>query len=133
MSLSRTTIYFLTQADGLDEAETQVSDYLESEDFYSYYTVLPDQSGPLVDKRKELLNFVKDYNWKNTADDFLRLAQKFKEKGDLDFYGQNLISAGELFAQHLTISTYVFNVESDDYSIPDEDASWWVIKVDFRY
>jgi hypothetical protein len=56
-------------------------------------------------------------------------------------YGYNLIRAGELYSQSLTIDTYVFNIDYGDYSIPPppptkvgaESEGWWAIAVDFHY
>jgi hypothetical protein len=131
--MSHTTIYFLAEAAGYDEAEGQVASYLETENFYDNFTVLADNSGPLSQKRTELMDFIKGWDWKKNADDFLSLAEKYKAAGDLDQYGYHLINAGQLYAQYLTIDTYVYNVESSDYSIPADDSGWWVIAVDFHY
>ena len=131
--MSHTTIYFLTQAEDMEEAESQVADFLENEDFFSYYTALPDESGPLTDKRPELMDFIKDWDWKKIADDHLTRAQEDKEIGDLGGYGYHLICAGQLYAQYPTIDILVYNVESDDYRIPADDEGWWLIAVDFSY
>jgi hypothetical protein len=48
-------------------------------------------------------------------------------------YGYNLIKAGELYAQYLTVDTYVYNIDAGYYSIPEEDTNWWAIAVDFHY
>jgi len=131
--MSHTTIYFLAQAEGFNEAESKVTDYLEPEHFFDYHTVLPDESGPLAYKRPELLDFIKDWDWQKTAEEFLYLAQKYKEEGNQRIYGHHLVFAGELYSQDLTICTRVFNLDSDNYSVPDEDSGWWVIGVDFHY
>ena len=131
--MSHTTIYFLTEAESIEKAEGKVDSYLETEHFFDYYTVLHEKSGPLAYKRRELMDFIKDWDWKKSAEDFLRLGQKYKESGDLRIYGHHLIFAGELYSQDLTINTYAFNVDSGNYSVPDEDSGWWVIEVDFHY
>jgi hypothetical protein len=70
---------------------------------------------------------LKQERWQN--------AEGYKAAGDLGLYGYSLIRAGELYAQYLTIDTYVFNIDYGDYSIPpSEDAKdWWAIAVDFHY
>jgi len=131
--VSHTTILFLTEAENIDEAVSKVSSYLDTEHFFDTYDILSDSSGSLANKREELMNFIIDWDWKKSAEDFLCLAQKHKESGDLRLYGYHLICAGELYSQDLTINTYVYNVDSGDYSIPDDDSGWWVIEVDFHY
>ena len=131
--MSHTAIYFLTEAEDMEQAESKVASYLDTEHFFDYYTALPDKSGPLAYKRAELTGFVNDWDWKKAAEDFLRLARKCKESGDLRLYGHYLIFAGELYSQNLTINTHAFNVDSGDYSVPDEDSGWQVVAVDFHY
>jgi hypothetical protein len=131
--MAHTTIYFLTEVEGFDEAEGQVNAHLESENFFDYFNVLPDQSGSLEKMREELDAFIAGYDWRKSADDFLNEAEKYKAEGSLGLYGYYLINAGQLFAQHLSIDTYVYNIGSGDYSIPDNDFGWWVIAVDFHY
>ena len=131
--MSHTTIYFLTAAETLEEAESKAASYLDTEHFFDYFTVLPEKSGPLAYKRRELMDFIKGWDWKKSAENFLRLAQKYKESGDLRIYGRHLIFAGELYSQDLTINTYAFNVDSGDYSVPDDDSGWQVIAADFHY
>ena len=131
--MSHTTIYFLTEADNLEEAESQAADFLENENFYSYYTVLPDKSGPLARKWEELLDYIKDWNWYKIADDFLLQAQEYKEAGDFGGYGYNLICAGQHYAECLTIDALVYNIESKDYEVPADDEGWWAIAIDFSY
>jgi hypothetical protein len=48
-------------------------------------------------------------------------------------YGYNLIRAGELYSQTLNTDTCVFNIDTADYSIPEETKGWQVIAVDFHY
>jgi hypothetical protein len=145
--MSRSTIYFLAEAADFDGAESRVSSYLDTETFYDHFTVLDDKSGgepsplrgsaecsgPLSEKRQDLMGFIKGWDWKKNADDFLHLAERYKAAGDLGQYGYHLIRAGELYAQYLTIDAYVYNVESSDYAIPSEDSLWWVVAVDFHY
>jgi len=131
--MSHTTIYFLTEAENIEKAVSKVSSYLDTEHFFDCYDILYDSSGSLANKRKELMNYIKDWDWKKSAEDYLRLAQKNNESGDLRLCGYHLICAGELYSQDLTINTYAYNVDSGDYSIPDDDSGWWVIKVDFHY
>ena len=131
--MSHTTIYFITEAENIDQAENRVTGYLDSENFFDYFSVLPDESGPLEKKRKELTEFLNGWDWKKSADDFLSLAEKSKASGNFDQYGYNLIAAGQLYAQYLTADTYVFNIDTGDYSIPADDTGRWVIAVDFHY
>jgi hypothetical protein len=131
--MSHTTIYFLVQAEDQENAESKVLGYLESVHHIDSPALSSDKSGSLVYKRPELMNYIKNWNWMQVAENFLHQAQKYKESGDLRLYGQHLVSAGELYSQNLTICTYVFNIDSDDYSVPDEDMGWWAIGVDSLY
>ena len=130
--MSNTTIYFLTEAEDIEEAKSIVDSYLENEHLSDYWTVLDEGSGPLEMEQKELMNFIRNWNWKMCAKEYLNQAQKHKESDDLYAYGYRLICAGELYSQCLTVNTYVFNIESEDYSVPDDDMGWWVIVVDFH-
>ena len=131
--MSHTTIYFLTEAESYDDAEAKVTAYLEIERFFDSFEVLPKPSGSLAQKSNELEKFIKDWDWKKNADEFLNLAEGQKTNGDLESYGYCLINAGQLYAQHLTVDTYAFNIDTSDYSIPKEDRNWWVIAIDFHY
>jgi len=131
--MSHTIIYFLTQAEDLDEAENNVLDYLESVHHIDCPVITPDKSGLLSSKRPEIMNYIKDWDYEKCAEGYLNLAQRYKESGDLRLYGHQLIFAGELYAKELTITTYVFNIDWDDYSVPDEDSGWWAIGVDSLY
>jgi hypothetical protein len=128
-----TTIYFLTEAEEPGEAERRVSAYLETEIFFDYSGVLPEQSGPLEQKRDELIKFLNGWEWKETADGFLKEAEGYKDAGNLAMYGYSLIRAGELYSQNLTIDTHVFNIDTADYSIPTEAEGWQLTAVNFHY
>ena len=131
--MSYTTIYFLVQADDLDEAEGKITAYLEKETFFDYSNVMTESSGPLEEKRGELMEYIGNWDRIKSAEKFLWKAGNSKETGALESYGYYLIKAGELYAQYLNIDTYVYNIESEDYSIPAEDKGWWLIAVYFHY
>ena len=131
--MSHTAIYFLAKEKDFEKAEHRVTEYLEGENFFDYSEVLHGESGPLGQKRGELLELVKNWGWKKNADGFLEQAEEYKADGNLGMYGYNLINAGELYAQYLTIETYVFNIDNSDYSIPEENENWWAVAVDFHY
>ena len=131
--MSHTTIYFLTPGEDLSDAEGRVTEYLDTEHFFDYFDVLRESSGTLAEKRKELTKFTDGWDWKKAADNFLIQAEKYKADGNLSLFGTFLINAGVLYTQCLTIDTYAYNIDSGDYSIPDEDSGWWVIEVDLHY
>jgi hypothetical protein len=131
--VSHTTIYFLTEADDLDHAGRKVTAYLESESFFDYSEIQHELSGPLETKRKDLDAFLNGWNWREAAEAILKEAEGHKAKSILGMYGYNLIRAGELFSQSLTIDTYVFNIDFTDYTIPEESNGWWAVAVDFHY
>ena len=131
--MSHTTIYFLTKSEGYDQAESRVNAYLETEHFFDYFNVLPESSGSLDQKHDEITEFIKDADWKKTAEGCLRQAEKCKVSGNHSQYGYYLINAGQLYAQHLTVDTYVYNIDEGDYSIPAGEKGWWAIVVDFHY
>jgi hypothetical protein len=131
--MSHTTIYFLTEAESLGEAENKVTTHLETEHFYDYSDVIHELSGQLAVKRHELLEFAKNWDWKKNADNFLVEAEEQRASGNMELYGYYLIKAGELYAQHLTVDTYAFNINLSDYTIPDEDKNWWAIAMDIHY
>jgi hypothetical protein len=131
--MSHTTIYFLAEAENQRRAENAVSAYLEGETFFDYSEIQRELSGPLETKRKDLDAFLHGWNWKEAADALMKEAEDYKAKNNLGMYGYNLVRAGELYAQNLTIDTYVFNIETGDYSIPTETKGWWAVAVDFHY
>jgi len=128
--MSHTTIYFLTKAENAEQAESKVTAYLGTEHFFDCFNVL--SSGTLAEKRTELDEFTGGWDWKESADEFLRLARKQKAAGNFCSYDYHLINAGHLYAQHLTADTYVFNIDEEDYSVPTDDNGWLVIAVDFH-
>ena len=131
--MSHTVIYFLTEAEDMEQAESKVASYLETEHFFDYSDILSDNSGPLAQKRNELMGFIRDWDWNKRADEFLEQAEKHKAAGNTNLFGTFLINAGVLYAQCLTIDTYIYNIDSGDYSIPDDDSGWRVVVVDFHY
>jgi hypothetical protein len=131
--MSHTTVYFLTETKDLEQAENRVNACLEGETFFDYSEVQHDLSGPLETKRKDLDAFLHGWNWKETADALMKEAEDCKAKDDWGMYGYKLVRAGELYAQNLTIDTYVYNIETGDYSIPDHPGGWWAVAVDFHY
>jgi len=131
--MSYTTIYFLTPGEDLLDAESRVAGYLETEHFFDFYDILSDSSGPLIQKRDELMDFIKNWDWKKAADNLLEQAEKHKASGNISLFGSFLINAGVLYAQCLTIDAYAYNIDSGDYSIPDDDSGWWVIAVGLHY
>lgn len=131
--MSHTTIYFLAEAENQHRAESRVNACLETENFYDYSGVIPEQSGPLDRKQKELAKFLDGWNWKNAAGALLNEAEDYKANDNWGMYGYCLIRAGELYSQSLTVDTCVFNINTADYSIPEHPGGWWVIAVDFHY
>ena len=128
-----TKIYFLTEADVMDEAVQRVSAYLDSENFYNNFNILHESSGELLNKRNEVNEFMDNWNWKKAANDVLVLARKHRVTSNFYKYGCSLIKAGNLYAQHLSLDSYVFNIDEGDYSIPFDNKDWWVIAVEFHY
>jgi hypothetical protein len=128
-------IYFLTHAENRHSAESRVNAYLETENFFDYSCTLKEESGPLETKRNAIDALLNGWNWKAAADALLETAKGYKAKDNLGMYGYNLIRAGELYSQSLTIDTYVFNIDYGDYSIPppNESEDWWAVAVDFHY
>jgi hypothetical protein len=131
--MSHTTIYFLTETKSYDEAESRVTQYLDNETFFDYFNTLDESSGSLAQRRGELMEYIKDWDWKKAADSYLEQAEQYKTEGRYGAYGYNLIKAGELYTQSLTVDTYAFNIDTGDYDIPEKDAGWWVIAIDFHY
>jgi hypothetical protein len=131
--MSHTTIYFLTEAKDLEEGEYEVIAYLDGESFYDYFDVMKDKSGPLEERRAELDAFIKDWDWTKAADSFMGQAEKCKAEGNMSGYGYCLCSAGQLYAQSLNIDTYAYNIDTGDYTIPEDDKGFWLIAVDFHY
>jgi hypothetical protein len=131
--MSHTAIYFLTKAKDLDEAEHEVSAYLEGENFFDCFDVMKDKSGTLEKRRTELKAFIQDWDWNKAADDFMEQAEKYKAEGNMSGYGYCLCNAGRLYAQYLFIDTYAYNIDTGDYSIPEDDNGWWLIAFDFHH
>jgi hypothetical protein len=131
--MSNTTIYFLTEAEGIDQAEHNVSAYLDTENFFDSFSILTELSGLLSENREALTKFIGSWDWKKNADDFLNLAERYKAVGYLDQYGYHLINAGQLYSQNLMTDTLVYNISTTDYSIPTDDKGWWLIVARFHY
>jgi hypothetical protein len=130
--MSHTTIYFLSEAKDVEEAEHNVLAHLEGEDFFNYYEVMKDKSGSLEERRSELEAIIKDWDWMKAADNFMEQAETCKTQGNMGGYGYFLCNAGRLYAQYLFSDTYVYNINTGDYSIPKDDKGWWLIAVDFH-
>ena len=131
--MSTTKIYFLTEAEDIDQAEHNVSAYLDTEHFFDSFSILSELSGLLSENREALTKFIGNWDWRKNADDFLNLAERYKAAGYLDKYGYHLINAGQLYSQNLMTDTLVYNISTTDYSIPVDDKGWWLIPVRFHY
>ena len=131
--MSHTTICFLVKEKDFDDAESRLMMFLDTEHSFDSLTVMPDKSGTLTAQRQFLDEFIGEWNWKKAADGFLEQAEDAKDTGNLDMYGCYLIKAGELYSQYLNTGTYVFNIETGDYSVPENPKGWWLIAVDFHY
>jgi hypothetical protein len=131
--MSTTKIYFLTEAEDIDQAEHNVSAYLDTENFFDSFSILPESSGLLSENCEALTKFIGNRDWRKNADDFLNLAERYKAAGYLDQYGYHLINAGQLYSQNLMTDTLVYNISTTDYSIPLDDKGWWLIAVHFHY
>jgi len=131
--MSSNTIFFIAEAENLERAERNVINYLENEGFWSYSCMLPVLSGTLVQGHKKLAELLKSWDYKKKADDFLNEAEKYKTDGDFCMYGHFLIYAGELYSQKLSFETPVFNIDSQDYTIPDDDKNWWVVSINLYH
>jgi hypothetical protein len=132
-AMSHATIYFLTTANAFEQAESKVMAYLEGETFFDYSEAIPDLSGPLKTRRKNLDAVLNGWNWRKAADALMQEAENYKAQDDLMMFGHCHIRAGALYAQTLNIDTYVFNIDTGDYCIPEESGGWWVIAVDFHH
>jgi hypothetical protein len=131
--MPHTTIYFLTQTGDYEQAEYRVNLYLETENFFDYFRVMPESSGTLEQKLDEITEYVNGVDYEKTAESFLGQAEEYKANRNFCLYGYYLIKAGELYAQDLTIGSYVFNIDAGNYSIPTGEKDWWVITIDFHY
>jgi hypothetical protein len=137
-AIMHTTIYFLTTANDLDDAASRIEGYLETEHFFDYYTVLKAQAGTLEEKRTELLEWQKQYDWKKAADEEYAKAEALKAEGNLSWAGYHYRKAGSLYEQLLIDDAAVYNIDSYDYTIPDENVGevnsepWFCIPVDFH-
>jgi len=127
--MSSTYTYFIVKAENDNQAKMKVLIYLETEYFYEDFDVLSTFS--LSEKRKGFSDLYKFWNWNDNADEYLKLAEKEKSKGNFIKCGNLLIDAGNLYAQKLTISTCIFNLDFNNYSIPEDDKDWRVIEVCF--
>lgn len=73
--MPHTTIFFLTKSKDCNTAAYHVMGYLETEDVFDYFTLLPDQSCPLENKREELVRLQKKRDWQEMAESYLKKAE----------------------------------------------------------
>ncbi len=70
----------------------------------------------------------------NSAKDWLDAAKypDMSERGRLSMYGYSLRKAGNLFASAFCFDCNVFNIDSDDYSLPGDIKGWYAVIVDMH-
>ena len=122
-------VFFLTEAEDLEDAEFYVARYLDEKGIWNYSRKLPELSGPLAQKREILIDLYKNWDWKKRGEELLIQAEKYKAKGNFKMYGKYLYYASNIYCQELINDTPVFNIESEDYSIPEDTENWWVISI----
>ena len=126
--MANTEIYFILKAEDYEQADWTLYNYLEGKGFYpSVACMLEELSGPLTEKRDEISDLLNRWAWEKKAKYYLRKAEKNHAKGNFKKYGELLILAGELYSQKLTTNAWIFNMDSEDYSVPDEDENRWVV------
>jgi Zn-finger domain-containing protein len=133
-----TVIYFIASGNDIDDAVSRIDGYLETENFFDYYTILEKQGGKLEEKRAELLLWQEKYDWKKAADEAYTEAEKLKAQGDLCRAGYYYRKAGSLYEQLLISDAIIYNIDSYDYTIPEDEKGevnneyWFCIPVDFH-
>jgi hypothetical protein len=131
-------ITFITKATDIDDATSKVDGYLETENFYDYCNTLNDEVGTLDKKRVALLELQETHDSKKKADEFYATAEELKAKGNLNTAGYYYRKAGALFEELLTDDVVVYNIDSYNYEIPENDDGlvngerWFAVPVDFH-
>jgi hypothetical protein len=76
------------------------------------------------------LELVKEY-----ANDYKELANRFMGIETTYDYtkGYNLIMAGNLLCQNLFEYTNIYNLETGDYSIPEDTEDWYAVMIDVHF
>jgi hypothetical protein len=132
------TIYFIASGKDLDDAVNRINSYLETENFYDGYNVLEDEGGTLEEKREKVAEWAAAYDWKKEADGFYSNAEAQKAQGNISMAGYYYRKAGSLYEQLLTDDATIYNIDSYDYSIPNDDKElingekWFCVPVDFH-
>jgi hypothetical protein len=131
-----TEICFLKEAETLDDALRQVESSLLEETYFRFWDgmeVLREKSGSLKEKRTELIGLRDTCDTGKLAGQYLETAEKYMKENDLSWAGYNYRKAGLLLEQSLCYDAIIFNHETGDYSIPEEEDGWFAVVVDFHY
>jgi hypothetical protein len=131
-----TGIYFLKEAETLENAINQVESTLLEETYFRFWDgmeVLREKSGSLKEKRTELIELRDTCDTGKLTGQYLETAEKHMKLNDLSWAGYYYRKAGLLLEQSLCYDTIIFNYETGDYSILEKDNGWFVVVVDFHY
>jgi hypothetical protein len=126
------TIRLLTPAEDVDDAISMVEGYLETETFYDYYTTLKEESGSLESQVSKLREKQQEYDCEKLATEYLAKAQELMAKGNRSMAGFYYRRAGALYEELLNDDAVVYNIDSYDYTIPEQTQGWFVVAVDFH-
>lgn len=106
---------------------------------YSDHYKLPDEGGEYdVMPLSECLEIVKEW-WQDPVKEGLKQLEEAKrwlkpknEKDDYNMYGYCLREASNLFQQHFSFDTNVYNTETFDFSIPEDPSGFFAVMIDMH-
>lgn len=138
-------IIILTKANDVEEAENNVSDFmiLYKDSVWDWWQLGGRWSSLLeTSPLGECIELVNE--WKQNVNHAIKAEEEAKQwlnyknsNGDIvadyGMYGYCLVKAGNLYQQKFYNNTNVYNMETSDYSIPEEVFGWYAVMIDIHY
>ena len=114
-------------ADDVVHAGYSVESYLENSDkIYDFYNINEENSGELKDYIDEVKESMDDLNPEELA---AKLTKQALIESRAFGRGYKLKIASRLLCEEISFDVPIYNIESDDYSIPNDPENYWVVEV----
>jgi hypothetical protein len=102
---------------------------------YSNHHALPEDGGeydviPLAEAMPIVSEWTQDHI--ESGKGLEERAKEWKDKGDFRMYGYALKVAGQVYGQYFSFKTNVFNINSDDFTVPTDPTGYFAVTVDMH-
>lgn len=125
------TVTILTKAESARDAAGNVSGYLDGlATWFDYFRT--EHPRPLAEAEKDKPMRGVQARAMLAAEQYVRSAGEYLEKGSRPSAGMCYMRAARIMCEELSDDIPLFNMESEDYSVPNKTDGWWAVDTDFH-